>query len=521
MAVSRGSGWTSSTNCAARSKSCRDWDGLRASGPLSLKPCPSIARTAGSLPCLRGRVGVGAPPKLIGEAAIVSLGTALRLAGRELRGGLRGFRVFLACLVLGVGAIAAIGSLRAAVETGLRTDAALLLGGDVSARLTLRPASAAERDFLARSGTLSETASLRAMARSLDGKRRSLIDLRAVDAAYPLYGTVTLSPAAPLGSARSSNIWHSMTACSAPSCNRPPQPGSGCGPATGSASARRFPPDGADRACARRRVWRLVVRSARDYRRAGAGRDRIAASRGAGQLRVPDQTARNANATPLPGSNGPAPNFPTPAGSCAAAPTLRRRSKAARPARVFSRPRRHHRAPRRRRRDRQCGRRLCREQDRGDRDPEMSRRLDRPGLHRLFAADPGARRGRRRARPDARRRRAALRCAAARRPVAGLAAVRSVLGAPRVCGGLRLLGDARLYTVAARRDRPRPARRAVAGPGVPGAAPSRAAGGRRDDDRRLGACGGDRAERAGAPVRAVVSGGALAAFPLFRLPRGW
>ena len=98
----------------------------------------------------------------------MQIGTAVRLAGRELRGGVRGFRVFLACLVLGTGAIAAIGSLRAAIEAGLRADARLLLGGDVSARLTLRPADAAEREFLARSGTLSETASLRAMARSLD-----------------------------------------------------------------------------------------------------------------------------------------------------------------------------------------------------------------------------------------------------------------------------------------------------------------------------------------------------------------
>ena len=119
---------------------------------------------------------------------------ALRLAGRELRGGVRGFRVFLACLVLGVGAIAAIGSLRAAIEAGLRADARLLLGGDVSARLTLRPANDAERAFLASGGTLSETASLRAMARSLDSRRRSLIELRAVDAAYPLYGAVILKP---------------------------------------------------------------------------------------------------------------------------------------------------------------------------------------------------------------------------------------------------------------------------------------------------------------------------------------
>src|SRR5216683_7692762 len=135
------------------------------------------------------------------HAAIATYSYALRLARRELRGGIGGFRVFLACLVLGVGAIAAIGSLRAAVEAGIRADARTLLGGDLSARLAHRPASEAERQFLASSGTLSESAKLRSMARSLDGERRSLVELQAVDDAYPLYGAVTLAPARPLGAA--------------------------------------------------------------------------------------------------------------------------------------------------------------------------------------------------------------------------------------------------------------------------------------------------------------------------------
>jgi putative ABC transport system permease protein len=126
---------------------------------------------------------------------------ALRLARRELRGGVGGFRVFLACLVLGVGAVAAVGSLGAAVEAGIRGDARTLLGGDVSARLAYRAASADERRFLAASGTLSETAKLRAMARSLDGARRSLIELQAVDGSYPLYGSVALAPSQPLAAA--------------------------------------------------------------------------------------------------------------------------------------------------------------------------------------------------------------------------------------------------------------------------------------------------------------------------------
>ena len=129
---------------------------------------------------------------------------ALRLARRELRGGIAGFRIFLACLVLGVGAIAAIGSLRAAVEAGLHADARALLGGDVSARLAYRPASEAERQFLAASGTLSESARLRAMARSPGGDRRSLIELQAVDDFYPLYGQIMLAPAQPLGAALTS-----------------------------------------------------------------------------------------------------------------------------------------------------------------------------------------------------------------------------------------------------------------------------------------------------------------------------
>jgi putative ABC transport system permease protein len=125
----------------------------------------------------------------------------LRLAGRELRGGIAGFRVFLACLVLGVGAVAAIGALRAAVEAGIRADARSLLGGDIDVRLAYRPASRAERQFLATSGIVSEVVRMRAMARSRDGARRSLIELQAVDDAYPLYGEVALTPPQSLAAA--------------------------------------------------------------------------------------------------------------------------------------------------------------------------------------------------------------------------------------------------------------------------------------------------------------------------------
>jgi putative ABC transport system permease protein len=132
------------------------------------------------------------------------LGYALRLARRELRGGIAGLGVLVACLILGVAAIAGIGSLAASLAAGIAGDARELLGGDVEAQLSYRPADPGEHAFLTRSGRLSEVASMRAMARSPDGRHRSLIELKAVDTAYPLYGKVTLIPAQGLAAALAS-----------------------------------------------------------------------------------------------------------------------------------------------------------------------------------------------------------------------------------------------------------------------------------------------------------------------------
>ena len=63
------------------------------------------------------------------------MNNAFRIARRELRGGLKGFRVFLACLALGVGAIAAVGSIASSVISGLEEDGAILLGGDAALRV--------------------------------------------------------------------------------------------------------------------------------------------------------------------------------------------------------------------------------------------------------------------------------------------------------------------------------------------------------------------------------------------------
>ncbi len=124
----------------------------------------------------------------------MTLPLAFRLARREMRGGLRGFGIFLACLAIGVAAIAGVGSLAAAVDAGLKGDARIVLGGDVEFHLINRPASAEQIAAFGRGGAVAEIAQMRAMARRADGERRSLIDLKAVDGAYPLYGEVALSP---------------------------------------------------------------------------------------------------------------------------------------------------------------------------------------------------------------------------------------------------------------------------------------------------------------------------------------
>lgn len=124
----------------------------------------------------------------------------MRLAWRDLRGGLKGFRVFLACLALGVAAIAAVGSLSTSFVAGLDRDGRKLLGGDVDLRLTHYRANAEQLAFLADAAAgRSDTVEMRTMARPLDpDARRSLVELKAVDRAYPLVGALETEPTRPL-----------------------------------------------------------------------------------------------------------------------------------------------------------------------------------------------------------------------------------------------------------------------------------------------------------------------------------
>ena len=130
----------------------------------------------------------------------MSLVLAARFARRELRGGLQGFRILLACLALGVAAIAAVGTVRASIEAGLAREGAALLGGDAEVDFTYRFANDDERAWMAEiASEVSEIVDFRSMA--VVGEERGLTQIKAVDDLYPLVGAVVLAPDMPLDEA--------------------------------------------------------------------------------------------------------------------------------------------------------------------------------------------------------------------------------------------------------------------------------------------------------------------------------
>lgn len=119
---------------------------------------------------------------------------AFRLARRELRGGVRGLRIVLACLALGVAIIAAVGTLREGIDRGLAADGRNLLGGDLEVEVGSQPIpEALPAWFVRRGARLSEVVELRTLLVAPSGER-TLVELRAVDPAWPLVGTAVTTP---------------------------------------------------------------------------------------------------------------------------------------------------------------------------------------------------------------------------------------------------------------------------------------------------------------------------------------
>ena len=148
-------------------------------------------------------------PRMAPSAPMAS-GSALplwwRLAIRDLRSSLPSFAIFIGCIALGVMVITGVGALSDALRGGLATQGKTLLGGDVTFARSHARAVEAERARLSGLGRLSETGTLRTMARKVDGSEQALAELKAVDSSYPLVGAVTLEGAAGVAQALQSGL---------------------------------------------------------------------------------------------------------------------------------------------------------------------------------------------------------------------------------------------------------------------------------------------------------------------------
>jgi len=130
-----------------------------------------------------------------GKSRREGIALALRFALREMRGGLSGFFVFLACIALGVAAIGGVNSVARSISDAVESRGQELLGADIRFELNQREADASEQAWLSSLGAMAVSANMRSMARLPDGSDQALVEVKAVDKSYPLYGELVTRPA--------------------------------------------------------------------------------------------------------------------------------------------------------------------------------------------------------------------------------------------------------------------------------------------------------------------------------------
>lgn len=138
-------------------------------------------------------------------AATISWGQAWRIARRDLNARFRGLRLLVVCLFLGTAALAAIGTLTAAIEGELADRGQIILGGDLEVEVWQRSLNEDERAALAQYGTLSQGTRMQAMA--VAGDAAAPVELKAVDTRWPLYGTLTLQSGKTAGAPTGNQAW--------------------------------------------------------------------------------------------------------------------------------------------------------------------------------------------------------------------------------------------------------------------------------------------------------------------------
>ena len=135
----------------------------------------------------------------------MQLSAAWGIARRDLSARFAGLRLLLVCLFLGVGALAAIGSLTGAIRSQLEAEGRTILGGDFEVEVWQRLLNDEEKAFIGQYGTLSEGLRLQGMASTPEAA--SPVELKAVDWLWPLVGTLTLEDGKQVGAPPPDTAW--------------------------------------------------------------------------------------------------------------------------------------------------------------------------------------------------------------------------------------------------------------------------------------------------------------------------
>ena len=136
---------------------------------------------------------------------MISWGTAWTIARRDLSARFRGLRLLLVCLFLGVGALAAIGTLTGAIGKELTSRGRTILGGDLEVAVWQRAPTAPELAAFAKLGPVSTGYRMQAMGRA--GDLAAPIELKAVDPRWPLVGRLTLADGRQVGAPPAGQVW--------------------------------------------------------------------------------------------------------------------------------------------------------------------------------------------------------------------------------------------------------------------------------------------------------------------------
>ena len=125
---------------------------------------------------------------------MLNLPLPLKFALKELKSGISGFKIFIVCIALGVASIAGVSSINNSIRYAVNQDAQKLLGGDIQGRKTYNPITQKEEEVFESYGQVSRQIVMRSMAKNMNDDNEflqtSLIDLKAVDNLYPIYGDV-------------------------------------------------------------------------------------------------------------------------------------------------------------------------------------------------------------------------------------------------------------------------------------------------------------------------------------------